>query len=260
MPTFELLDRRILACVVFVDWLGREVRSPIVIARVEGLRSFWKRPGMLIVTNAPGLSAHAEAFLAAPAQPARGSVRLTLAARPLDPGLAPRSFALALPRNRRPDQPDSVFDPLRIVLPPTPVARIDGLAAGLRVSVTRDSDGAAIEGALVRLRPAGGLPQAVALTDAAGEALLIVPAVPLASPGAGAVMQRDVPADLDAIVVADAVRFNAAAEAVQARVAAAAMTSGFRDPDTIAGVATPAREVRIAAGRVMTATIAWSPP
>ena len=257
---WDLLDRRILACVAFVDARGRAVTTPIAIDGPDGFRSFWKRPGMLIVTNAPGLAGHSAAFDTAPAVPARGSVKLTISARPSDPGLGARSFELALPRDPNPDVADSIFDAAQVVLPPTPSARIEGLAAGLRVGVTRSSDGAAIEGALVRLKPAGGRPQTIALTDAAGEALLIASAIPLATPGPGAVMQSDFAATLDAVIVPAKVRINAAPDVFAARSAAAARTTGFVDPDKLDAAPTPAQDVRIAAGRVMTAVIGWTPP
>jgi hypothetical protein len=195
-----------------------------------------------------------------------GAVTLQLDIRPTDPALGARRAAVALPRDPDPahaDQADSLFRPIRIALLPTPMAALTGLTAALCVTVRRADDARRIEGALVRLRPAGGRPEARAMTDAAGDALLLVPGVPLASPGAGAVVRPDIAADLDAVVDPVLARFHRDAEIAEARDAARRLVRGFIDPDDLAGrlggAATPAQAVRLEAGRTRTATIAWTP-
>jgi hypothetical protein len=257
---WDILDRRVLAGVAFVDGRDRPVTCPIRLSVPDGVRFFWKRPGMLVVTEAPGLALHSAAFEVPPTVPALGSVRMDIDVKPASSAYAARRFELRLPRTRVPANPDSVFDMVPIRLTPTPAAPIDGLAAGLRVSVTRSDDGRVVEGALVRLRPVGGRPETSALTDAAGEAFLIAPAIPLATPGPGAVMLGDFEAALDAVVVPAQARFHTPDEVFAARRAADARVDGFIDPDTLAGAATLPTTIRIAAGQVRTAAIAWTPP
>jgi hypothetical protein len=262
--TFELLDRRALALLTFVDALGNEVTSPVSVAG-EGVRFFAKRPGALVITDAPGFAGYAAAFDPLPAVAAT-TIQLDL--RPADPALSPRRFGLALPRDPDPDPartilPGSLFQPVQVTLLPTPLSELRGMTAAFSVNVRRATDNARVEGALVRLRPEGGRPEAHAMTDAAGDALLLVPGVPLSSPGAGAVVRPDIAADLDAVVDPALALFHADADLAAARDAARRRMQGFIDPDDLAtrlgAAATPAQTVRIQAGRTRTATISWTP-
>jgi hypothetical protein len=264
-PTYELLDRRALALLTFIDALGARVLSPVSVV-ADGVRLFIKRPGVLVIAEAPGFEIYTAAFDSIPAAPAVGSVTLPLDIRPANPALGARRAGVALPRDPAPthsDQPDSLFRPIEIALLPTPMAGLTGFAAALSVTVRRADDNRRIEGALVRLRPEGGRPEARAMTDAAGDALLLVPGVPLASPGAGAVVRPDITADLDAVIDPQLARFHRDDEVAATRDVARRQTRGFIDPDDLAtrlgGAATPAQAVRIEAGRTRTATIAWTP-
>lgn len=260
----ELLDRRILAAIRFVDALGRQTRAPVSIVSPDGARLFQKRPGEWIISEAPGLAAYAAAFDAPPAAPPAGSIAVRLDCKPVDPAFSPRRFAIRLPRDPDPDSAASLFRPIDLVLLPSPVAAFSGLAATLRVNVARADDGRLIEGALVRLRPDGGRPQARALTDAGGEALLLAGAIPIASPGPGAVVAGDFGASLDAIVDPALARFHAPADVMEARRDAGRRRRDFIDPDDVearlAGAATPLQAIRIAAGATRVAAIKWSPP
>jgi hypothetical protein len=264
-PTYDLLDRRVVAMLTFTDAVGARVLSPVSVA-ADGVRLFVKRPGALVIAEAPGFETYTAAFDPIPAAPAVGSVTVQLDIRPADPALAARRAGVALPRDPDPtrsDQPGSLFQPIEIALLPTPLAELTGLTAALSVTVRRADDDRRVEGALVRLRPEGGRPEARAMTDAAGDALLLVSGVPLASPGAGAVVRHDISADLDAVIDALLARFHRDEEVAQAREAARRQTRDFIDPDDLAtrlsGAATPAQAVRIEAGRTHTATIAWTP-
>jgi hypothetical protein len=265
-PAWEFIDRRMLAALAFVDAAGRAVTTPVTITS-PGIGVLVKRPGEVVVTKAPGLEAYAASFAAPPAAPAVGSISIPLDLRPADPAFAPRRFVLILPRDPDPVHAgdlSSLFRPVEVPLLPGPRATATGLLAALRVTVRRSTDGLAIEGALVRLRPEGGRPQARALTDPAGDALLLVPGVPMSSAGAGGMVLPDIAADLDAVVDANLVRFNAAATLDDARAAAAARLSNLIDPDDVesrlAGSATSPLSVRIAAGQTRTAAITWVPP
>jgi hypothetical protein len=262
---FDVLDRRALALLTFVDALGAPVLSPVTV-RGEGVSLFVKRPGALVVSGAPGLATYAAAFDPVPPAPGVGSVEVELDIRPSDPALGARRFVLGLPRDPDPANAalaTSLFQPVEVPLLPTPLASPTGLAAALAVTVRRADDGRRVEGALVRLRPEGGRPEARAFTDAAGDALLLVPGVPLASPGAGAVVRPDIGADLDAVIDPALARFHRAEDVEAARDAARRRGTGFIDPDTLpanAGVSiAPAQSVRIEAGRTRIATIAWTP-
>jgi hypothetical protein len=265
---FELLDRRALGGIVFTDPLGRRVRTPVTARAVgDGVRLMRKRPGELVILEAPGLAAHSAAFEAPPPEPPLASVAVVLDLRPVESGLAPRRVTIRLPRDPDPANSAStasLFQPIIVPMQTAPDARPTGLAAALRVSVRRADDGRAIEGALVRLRPEGGRPEVIAVTDAAGEALLLAAGVPLSSPGPGAVVNADIAGVIDAIIDPQLAGFHAPGEVLAARQAAAERSTGFIDPDDLvarlAGQATPTVDVRIAAGDTRSAAISWTAP
>jgi len=262
--TYEFLDRRALAALQFVDATGAAVRTTVTVS-ADGASFLHKRPGEVVVTGAPGLEAHAAAFDRPPTQPAIGAVTVQLDCRPVSRGLAPRRFALKLPRTSAQAQmasADSLFQPVRIELLPTPCATPIGMVAALLVTVRRADDQRRVEGALVRLRPDGGRPQARAVTDAGGDALLLIPGVPLSSPGPNATVLPDIAGQLDAIVDPNLARFTTDDDLAAAR--ATPRPGDLIDPDDLesrlGASATPPAAVRIASGQVRTAALAWTPP
>lgn len=261
----ETIDRRILGAIVFLDALGRRVRSPVA-AAAAGATLWQKEPGVLIVAGAPGLSDHVAAFVGPPGVPALGSVELAVDLVPADPALAPRRAIVPLPRDPDPAnaaEPDSLFRPQEIVLWPSPRGVPSGFAAALRVTLRRSTDGARIEGAVLRVQP-DGRPAALALTDAAGEALLLVPGVPLSTPGDGAVVLPDIGATLTARLDPAAARFHREDDLDAARAAAMRRRTGLPDPDTLLtrpGLASTApAALRLAAGRSRHLDLDWTPP
>jgi hypothetical protein len=261
---WEYQERRALALLVFVDALGARVQSPVEVAS-PGLRLLRKGSGEMVVMSAPGLEAH-DVFAAPPAVPAVGALALPLDIRPRLRGLAARRFVLRLPRNPATTDPlpaDSLFRPVEIPLLPAPGATPTGLVAAVSVTLRNALDDRRIEGALIRCTPDGGRPVARAMTNAAGEALILVPGVPVSVPGPAATVLPDLGATLDAIVDPALVHFHREVELDAAREAAERQRDGFFDPDDLqarlGGAATPATPLRIAAGRLRRASLAWNP-
>ncbi|MDF2235431.1 hypothetical protein P2H44_22985 [Albimonas sp. CAU 1670] len=271
MIAFELLDRRLLAALRFVDAVGAPVTSPVE-ARAEGVdpRALgWarKRDGTLLLLRAPGLEGHAAAFDVVPGAPAPGEEILTLDLRPVDPALAPRRARIALPRDPDPEAAGSLMAAAEIRLAPGQTAAAQGLEASVQVRV-RHADGRAVEGAVVRARAGGPHPEALGITGPAGEALVRLPGLPIASPGPGATVLADLEIELDAVIDVSAVRLHAAAEIAAARAAYAARRTGFPDPDAILAallIADPGVEtaatgtVDLRPGRPAAATLTWTP-
>lgn len=258
---YEFIDRRALAALQFVDVTGRPVSSPVAVT-AEGATFIAKGGGRVAVMTAPGLDAHSAAFERPPTTPALGNVTLQLDIRPSDKGLGARRFALRLPRTAALAQqgaPASLFTPVEIELLPTPRAQRSGLVAALSVTVRRSDDERRIEGAVVRLRTAGGRPPARAVTDVAGDALLLIPGVPLSSPGPNATVLPDLAGQLDVFVDPALARFTADADLADARVTP--RPGPPIDPDDVLDRITPspAATARVASGQVRTAAIAWSP-
>lgn len=266
MLTPDLLDRRALALIALVDPFGRPVLSPVGIA-APGVRVIAKREGRFAILEAPGFAAHSAAFVAPPAAPALRSRSVALDLTPVDPELLPRRFVLRLPRNPDPDlrsDPLSLFQPETVELSASPRVRADGNACILRVSVRRGSDGAAVGNALVRARTADPAFAAWALTDAAGEAALVFPALPTAFAGPGGTTSAEIAASV--VVHADpaVARFADPARLDEARRAAASRTEGHADPDALAA-ANPAdfaagASVQLSAGTQPALALTWTAP
>lgn len=262
---FELLDRRVLAGLSFVDPLGRLVQSPVAVRAVDpAVKLYARRAGEIVITDAPGLERQISSFDPPAPPPALGSISVVLDVKPADSGFGARRFTLKLPRNSDPSQGDAASSFVVVSLLASPAGSVTGLVAAIRVHVGRSNDGFAVEGALVRLRPEGGRPEVWGLTDAAGEALLLAAGVPIASPGPGATVQADIGGVVDAIVDPALARFNAPDALQIARRDAASRLTGFIDPDDLAArlaaSATAPIDVRVAPGQTRTATIQWTAP
>jgi hypothetical protein len=265
--SFEWLDRRALAAIRFVDAVTGAPADGRIALAASGVSVARKRSGAVVVLAAPGLEAHRTSFTAPPPTPAVGSLEIAIDARPASPAYAARRFALRLPRDPDPDHrdhPDSLFAAAIVELLPSPAYPPSGQAAALRVSVRRADDQRRVGGALVRLRPSAGLSPTRALTDAVGEALLVVRGVPLASPGPGATTVADIAAELDVLVDPALARFVADDAIDAARAQALAEEMGFVDPDDVetrlAATAPPAVAIRLASGATGAVTLHWSPP
>jgi hypothetical protein len=186
---------------------------------------------------------------------------------PAAAGLLPRRFVLRLPRNPDPllrEDPQSLFQPEAVELSASPRVRADGNSCILRVSVRRGSDGARVENALVRARSADSAFAAWALTDAAGEAALVFPALPVSFAGPGGTTSARIAASV--VVHADpaSARFSDPERLTEARRAAAARTEGHADPDAVAAANPPdfdaGASVQLAAGTQPAIALQWTAP
>jgi hypothetical protein len=260
----DLLDRRALALIELRDPAGRVAEGP---ARFmgDGLRIYAKGGGRYAVLGAAGFEDYAQQFLA-PSAPAVGSLSVPLDVRMAGQGVLPRRFELKLPRNPDPASQsgaNSLFDPVVITLLPAPGYPIPATAAAIRAVVRKRNDGRRVANALVRVASDNGTFRATGMTDASGEALILIPHFPMSFPGAQAQMQNFLPAK--ASVVADpATTVLVADDAILlAQAAAVQQQRNFSDPDAMAS-AFPAPAVRVAC-RLSTRTVAtvaleWKAP
>jgi hypothetical protein len=233
MLTPDLLDRRALAELALTDGFGRPLRGAVTVTGT-GVRVVGKSEGRIAILAAAGFEAYAASFAAPPMVPAVGSQSLTLDLTPADPLLLPRRLVLKLPRDPDPAASSgSLFQSVSVPLSASPRVGMTGTACILRASVHRASDGAFVENALVRVQSADGAFAAWALTDAAGEAALVLPALPVSFAGAGGTTSATISGAV--IVHADpaSVRFANPSSLVAARLAAAVRLQGHADPDAI---------------------------
>jgi hypothetical protein len=262
----DLLDRRALALLRLVDVYGRPVEGPV---RVEGdgVRLIAKGDGHIAVLAAAGLEAHAAAFETPPGTPALRSRHILLDLTLAGGVASPRRFDLRLPRDPNPanaGNQHSLFRAVEVEMPASPRTALFGSACSVRVTVRRADDERLVENALVRLESEDGTFAARALTDARGEANLIVPELPIAFTGGGANLQAELPARVVVHVAEDSGRFHSPEDVAAAAREAAGRTIGHADPDTIA-TAFPAdfaagAEVSLAAGRQVSLPLEWAEP
>jgi hypothetical protein len=180
----DRLERRVLGAIRLVDaTTGRPVHRPLSVS-AEGVRFLVNRAQLYVISRAPGLEAHTAAFEAPPDTPAPGSRAIEVTIDdPLGEYLARRA-TIPLPRSPAPgaDEPD-LFVPEAVTMLPSPAAALRQNWSGVRLSL-RLADGRPVRGALINLRgPAAdegeGEPVASGLSDERGEALVILPGLPV---------------------------------------------------------------------------------
>ncbi|HEX5078613.1 MAG TPA: hypothetical protein VFV80_05630 [Geminicoccaceae bacterium] len=183
----DRLERRVLGAVRLIDaTTGRPLRRPLSVS-AEGVRFLINRAQLYVISRAPGLDAHATAFEAPPEEPPPGSRAIEITIDdPLGEYL-PRRATVPLPRSPAPqaDEPD-LFAPEAVAVLPSPNAALRQNWSGVRLSL-RLTDGRPVRGALISLRSQADENRVVAsgLSDERGEALVILPGLPVSRSAGG---------------------------------------------------------------------------
>ena len=253
----DLLDRRALALLELRDPLGR---VPDGSARItgSGLRIYPKGGGRYAVLGAAGFDEYTQNFQA-PTVPAVASIVVPLDICVQGSALLPRRHALKLPRNPDPasrGNTTSLFDAVTIAILPAPGYPVPMTSAAVRVVVRKRGDGRRVANALVRVDSDTGSFKAVGMTDASGEALIIIPFFPPSFPGPQARMQNFLPAK--ASVVADPARVILVSDdgILAAQAAAVQQHGNYPDPDAMAAAFPPPAAAARVALRLSTRTVA----
>jgi hypothetical protein len=182
----EAIDRRYLGALKCVDratgfHLTREIKI-----EPKQVRYFRNHSSLYVIQEAPGLEQYTHVFKPVPSEPATGSVAVTVQlSDPLNQYL-PRRLRIELPRDADPshrDQQDSLFNPVQVKLYAAPNASLMANWSTVRASVIRtgdETDEEPVAGALLRVvRTADDFVLSSGLSDQRGEALVIVPGVPI---------------------------------------------------------------------------------
>ncbi|WP_426752919.1 hypothetical protein [Myxococcus sp. Y35] len=184
-----ILDRtesRALAAIRFLDAeTQRPLTEPVTLAG-QGLRFARNVRGLHVVTDAPGFSSYAASFELPDPLPDAATFTLVVS----DPSrrYLDRSFTLELPRNATPPPtgqplpPDSVFRPVDVTLYPSPLMRPSARSAVVRLRVV-DVNDLPVPGALVSLSLAEPEITRWGLSNERGDALILVPGIPIADWG-----------------------------------------------------------------------------
>lgn len=262
----DLLDRRALALIALLDPYGAPFEGSVEVGNAE-LRTVNKTGGRIALLGAPGFDAYTATFAPVPGAPAIGTKSIAIDLNPASCSVLPRRITLKLPRSSDPAQADaaeSIFRPVVVTFSASPRTAMRPGACVLRASVRRAGDGALVENALVRARSADGKHSAWALTDPAGEAALVFPALPVSFAGAGGTPSPTIACAV--VVHADpaSARFATAATLAAARAAAAARRTGHVDPDALAAAHpadfSGAQTVSIAASSQPAVMLDWTAP
>lgn len=238
---WERIDRRVLGAIRFLDAATElPIRRPLKI-EAEGLTLTRNRSYDYVIHQAAGLEAHLDLFEAPPGAPALGSVSLPLTVSDPTRYYLPQQIGLALPRDPDPanaDNPDSLFQAVQVPLFPSSVVPVGGNWSVLRLTVSQPpvapaTEGEAIAGALVRVvRQEDSQIIARGMSDTRGQALIIIPGIPVTNFNGGAggdgddedaglatgpVVALDTPVSLEFIVAPD-LAWPANPEALEANV------------------------------------------
>jgi hypothetical protein len=188
MP-LERIDQRVLGALRLVDRvIGTPVRRALSV-HCDQARLVRNMSGLYVITEAEGLEAHSRSFTAPPDTPPYTppytppleSLTYRFEIRDPKQDYLPRSAALSLPRDPDPANAGteaSLFTPVDLDVYPSSTAPLSANWSSIRASVTRESD--PLRGALIRIvDPAEETLLASGITDLRGEALVIVPGVPV---------------------------------------------------------------------------------
>ncbi|MCP4378540.1 MAG: hypothetical protein GY794_20485 [bacterium] len=182
----ESIEQRYLGALKCVDRATGFHLSRHILLQADNLSFLRNRSNFYVIKKAVGLESHNDAFEQAPDTPAIGS--LTFNVEISDPKFdyLPRTVIIDLPRDTNPaniDSGNSVFKAIDVQLYAAPNVRVMANWSTIRVSVMREHavhGKQPVEAALLRVvRESDDEILSSGLSDQRGEALVIVPGVPI---------------------------------------------------------------------------------
>ena len=181
---------------------GLPIATPLEVIAPPDAEVIRNRSGVYVVNYYAPLADHNNAFMVPPALPAPESVALPVTLRDPTGFYLARSAEIRLPRDSQPDNAGtagSLFNPVDVELYRSPAAAVGANWVALRVSLSEQSSGDALGGALLRVR-SNGRTLARGQSDWRGEALVPVVGVPITtwSEDEDAVVTTTVDATLEA--------------------------------------------------------------
>lgn len=183
----DQIDRRVLGALQFTDRATKEwIISPLSVSSNQA-RIFRKTNGLYVIAEADGLEEHITSFELAPDHPPTASIAIDVSVKDLSGQYLPRRVRVRLPRDPDPDkstQPESLFQPVNISLYPSVAARLSDTWSTIRASVievgTKDGTKTPVSGSLLRVvRKSDDKVLSSGISDPNGEALIIVPGIPI---------------------------------------------------------------------------------
>lgn len=181
----DVIDRRYLGVLSCIDRAtGYRLKRNLSIESDQA-RFYRNRSSLYVIQQSDGLENYTNSF-ELPDEPASGSVSVTVQIRdPLNQYL-PRNLQIKLPRDGGPENRahvDSLFNPIQVQLYAAPNASLLSNWSTVRVSIMHQGTGSNLEpvaGALLRvIRNADAEVLSSGLSDPRGEALVIIPGIPI---------------------------------------------------------------------------------
>lgn len=183
-PLLDRAQRRVLGAVRLVDAAtGRPLARPLSVAGA-GMRFLRNRSDLYVISAAPGLESHPDAFETPPDAPAADSLAFELLIDDPLGAYLPRRAGISLPRRAtRAEGEDTapLHRPIDIEVYPSPAAPLRITWSGLRLSLRSDGDAPRpLPGVLATLRAPHQPVQIFGrgLSDERGEALVLAIGLP----------------------------------------------------------------------------------
>lgn len=182
----DTIDRRYLGALKCVDRATGFHLTRAIKIEAQQARFYRNHSSLYVIQEAPGMEQYTRVFKPVPGEPAIGSVAVTVQlSDPLNQYL-PRRLQIDLPRDADPahrEHEDSLFNPVLVKLYAAPNANLMANWSTVRVSIIRSSDESdeePVPGALLRVvKTEDDFVLSSGLSDQRGEALVIVPGVPI---------------------------------------------------------------------------------
>jgi hypothetical protein len=187
----ERLERRVLGAIRWLDHVSKAVVAHSLDVRSDNAAFTRNLSGLTVITAANGLEEYGDTFdlkdLRPAAKRALGSIVVGGTVQDPSGHYLPRAFKVMLPRDPTPGSPrpaDSLFAPKDLELLPTAAAKTLAGWAQVRVTVLNKATGKEFRDVLVRVVTAGNhRVLGLGMSDARGEALVVIPGLPLFGPG-----------------------------------------------------------------------------
>lgn len=179
----ERIEQRVLGALRLTDRvMQRALTRPLHLSSSKA-KLVRNSSGYYVVTHANGLKRHTASFQSPPSKPALASQNYRFEITDPLGYYLPRLLELRLPRDPDPahaENGDSLFRPVDVAMYPASIAPLLSNWSTLRISVARVANHRPVGGALLRvIAVADDKVLGSGISDERGEALVIVPGVPI---------------------------------------------------------------------------------
>lgn len=213
MSLREVIDTRVLGALRLVDGpTGAVIQRVMTVDSPTG-NFIRNRSHHYVIRSAQGLEHHTTSFENAPGTPAVGDIDLPIRVHDPMHRYLPRASNIALPRDPDPsnaDEPDSLFRAVPVAMYPSATFRLHPNWSAIRAALAVEgSPDTVLPGALLRvIRDSDDEVLARGLSDTRGEALVIVPGIPITNFAGSGEEEEEFDASGPVVIAETAVRLE----------------------------------------------------